>query len=87
MEQTGRRQVEQGQVGGRTWCKDANNLSFTKEKSKCLIICFIWLYGFVKEIILILCNINKKQLFLNKLRGLEVSLSMIEFVDTVGPLF
>ena len=23
-----------------TWCKDAINLSFTKKKSKCLIICF-----------------------------------------------
>ena len=24
----------------KTWCKDAINLSFTKEKSKCLILCF-----------------------------------------------
>ena len=27
-------------VEHKTWCKDANNLSFTKEKSKCLITYF-----------------------------------------------
>ena len=44
-----------------------------RKKSNCFIICFKQFYGVLKEIIATLYNINTKQKFPSKLRGLEGS--------------